>query len=271
MQPGVAVLRDRGPERRNVDAVRGVGPDATERIAAEAGNVQRLGDASMRGGRRVGAQPPAGLAKPLLPDRGTERRATRHQHGHQIGHRGPGHEKSAGALWKAEQLPRPIDDLPLDLDRRMVAAAQIGVQSGRQHLGKHADHCAAAMHPAHEAGMDVARGVGNDELVEVAIDVGEIGRSARQLAAKAPPCRLGHRLPDRAVADAGDVIDHVVEHAVPLRTQLVPVLRVQRRRRPRQMIDARGGAHAARSAAAAARLAIMAANAAKIFCICGGL
>ena len=31
------------------------------------------------------------------------------------------------------------DDLALDLDRHMIAAAEIGVQSGGQHLRQHAD------------------------------------------------------------------------------------------------------------------------------------
>ena len=64
---------------------------------------------------------------------------------------------------KPNSSARPADDLALDLDRRVVAAAEIGVQPAGQHLGQHADRRAAAMHPAHEAGMQIAGGVGQDE------------------------------------------------------------------------------------------------------------
>ena len=79
-------------------------------------------------------------------------------------------------LGKAEHLPHPFDDLTFDLDRNVIAPAEIGVQSGRQHLRQHADGGAAAMHPSHEAGMNVAGRIGNDEIGELAIDVVEIGR-----------------------------------------------------------------------------------------------
>ena len=42
-------------------------------------------------------------------------------------------------LGKTEHLARPFDDLMFDLDRNMIAPTEIGVQSGRQHLGQHAD------------------------------------------------------------------------------------------------------------------------------------
>ncbi len=120
----------------------------------------------------------------------------------------------------------------------MVAAAEIGVQPGRQHFREHADRGAAAMHPAHEAGMNVAGRIGRDEIAELAIDLAEFGRPARQFLAKPRPHVIGYRLPDRARADRCDMIDHVVEHAMALGADLVPVLRIERLARlgPRGLI-----------------------------------
>ena len=78
----------------------------------------------------------------------------------------------------------PFDDLPLDLDRNVIAPAEIGVQPGRQHFREHADRRAAAMHPAHEAGMNVAGRIGRDEIGELAIDVGELIRACAEAASR---------------------------------------------------------------------------------------
>ena len=69
---------------------------------------------------------------------------------------------------ETEHLAHPFDDLALDLDRHVIASAEIGVQPGRQHFRQHADRGAAAMHPSHEARMNVAGRIGNDEIGELA-------------------------------------------------------------------------------------------------------
>ena len=75
-----------------------------------------------------------------------------------------------------EDLPRPVDHLPLDIDRGVLAAAEIGVERARQELGERAGRRAGAVDPAHEARMGVAVGIGQHELGEAPVDLGRIRR-----------------------------------------------------------------------------------------------
>src|SRR5258708_40265598 len=83
------------------------------------------------------------------------------------------------------------------------------------------------MHPSHEARMNIAGRVGNDELGELPIDISELGSLTRKLGAKPRPNLIRYRLPDRAIANVGDVVDHVIEHAMTLCANRVPILRVE--------------------------------------------
>ena len=273
-----AIAQNPRAQRRRIDPVRLIDRDAAQRVAAEPRDIHRLGDTAMRGLRRVGGQTRARFANAALPHVRSEHGPARHQNRHQIGHRGPSDKDAAGAGRKAEHLARPLDDLALDLDRHMVAPAAIGIQPGRQHLPEHADCRAAAMHPAHEAGMKIAGRVGRDEIAEFAVDVFQFGRLKRQALAKPCANRVRDRLPERTLANRRDVIEHVVEHAVPERADVVPILRVQRlvrlrsqRRLVRQRGRVQSRGHAARSRICATRRSSIAANASKIFRICGGL
>ena len=128
------------------------------------------------------------------------------------------------------------------------------------------------MHPAHEAGMHIAGRIGHDEIGEFAIDIGEIGRRCAEALAKLRAHRIRDRLPDRALADGRDVVDHVVEHAMTLRAEFVPVLRIERlARSPTGGAAWRGSVMPPAPAALAARRSSIAANASKILRICGGL
>ena len=83
---------------------------------------------------------------------------------------------------------------------------------------------------------------------------------------------VGYRPPYRTLADRGDIVDHVIEHAMTLRADLVPILRIERLARHRTRRGfARRVAHAARSREIPTRRSSMAANAPKILRICGGL
>ena len=151
----------------------------------------------------------------------------RDQHAEQIGHRRAGDEQPARGVWKIEQLAQPMRNLPFDFDRHMVAAAEIGVEAGGEHLGQHAGHVAAAMHPAHEAGMGVAGGEGKNVAHERVMHGGEIGRCGRHGLAITGAHVVRDRLPHRALADVLDVVENIVEHPVPLRAGARPVRRVQ--------------------------------------------
>ena len=99
----------------------------------------------------------------------------------------------------------------------MIATTEIGVQSSGQHLRQYADDIAAAMHPSHEAGMNIAGRIGRDEIRIFAIDLAELAAFTRNLGAKPRANLIGDRTPDRLLANIGDGVDHVIEHAMSLR------------------------------------------------------
>src|SRR4029077_13473424 len=165
---------------------------------------------------------------PLPPNGLPQCRGSRHQYRHQVGKRRSRDEEPACLSREVEHRARPLDDLAFNFDRDVIAAAEIGVEPGSEHLRQHADRGATAVHPSHEAWMDVAGRVRRDEIGELPVDIAEIGRLSRKLGAKAYANLVRYRTPYRTFADVGDVIDHVIEHAMTLRTKLVPALRIQR-------------------------------------------
>jgi hypothetical protein len=128
------------------------------------------------------------------------------------------------------------------------------------------------MHPAHEARMNIACGVRKNEFAEGAIDLVEVGWLSRQALAKLRAHHVWDRLPNGALADRRDIVDHIVEHAVRQRACLVPAFRVERFTSCGKWSNFRcRPIHATRSRIGFARRSSIAANALKIFCICGGL
>src|SRR6202023_2568655 len=83
---------------------------------------------------------------------------------------------------------------------------------------------------------------------------------------------IGYRTPDGTIPDAGDVVDHVIEHAMTLCTDLVPILRIECLARfGLQRCLARRVGHAAHFRGCRARSSSSAASAPKILRIRGGL
>src|SRR5205085_4117577 len=114
------------------------------------------------------------------------------------------------------------------------------------HLSQHADGRAAAMHPSHETRVNIAGCIRDDEVGEFPIYFVEIGRLTWKVVAKTCANAIRYRLPDRALPDVGDVVDHIIEHAMTLRANSVPVLRIERLARFRcQERFAQGFCHAA--------------------------
>ena len=194
---------------------------------ADAGELERLGDAAvgLRGG--VGGQLRRGRAKPLRADGLAQRFVAGDQQAQEVGHGGAGDEHAGGIAREAERFGEPARHLALDIEADVVAAAAVGVEAGGQHLRQHADGRARAVHPAHEEGVRVARGVRLDVAREVREHVREVAALARQRALEARAHRLGRRLPDRPILDRGEVVDHVVERAVAELAEALPVVGVQ--------------------------------------------
>ncbi len=75
--------------------------------------------------------------------------------------------------------------------------------------------------------MQVADPIGQDQLHELVVHLGEVSRGFGQALAQAGADRLRDGPPDRLAPDPGHMIDHVVEHGMGLGAEGRPVLRVQ--------------------------------------------
>jgi len=154
----------------------------------------------------------------------------------------------------------------------MIAAAEIGIEPCRQHLCEHPHRRAAATHPAHEARVQIPGRVGCDERGKDTIDLVELGRLPRQAFIELGANRLGNWLPHWTLANCGKIVDHVVEHAMTERSDLAPLLRIERLAwHALKRALARRSRHAACSRATAARRSSIVAKAWKILRICGDL
>ena len=214
-----------GGEGRRIHGEAVIHRDQPERVAANAGHVQGIRHAAMGARRGIGGE--RGLTQPGLSAAGAEHGGPCHENGHEIRHGAARDEKATGRLGKSEGVRRPTDDLPLNLDRRVVAAAEIGVQTGRQHLCQHADSGAAPMHPAHEARMGIAGGERQDLLAETAVDRVQGPRLGCQRFPERGADVIRKRAPDRTIPLVADVIQHLVEHAMPNDSQRLPILGIE--------------------------------------------
>ncbi len=227
IQPRGAVCRHRLGQGPGVQAAIGQDRDLAQGGRTEPGDVQRLGDTAVRALGSVGGEAGPGLAHPVDTAVRTQGGRARGQHRDQVGHRGSGDEQAAGGPGKAEQLRHPAGHLALDLDGGVVAPAEIGVEPGRQHLRQHPGEVSAAVHPAHEAGMAVAGGVRQHLLHEICVSGGDPLPRPWQPALERGAGTLVHRPPDGAFAQALQVIQHVVEHAVRLGALGRPILGIE--------------------------------------------
>ena len=96
----------------------------------------------MSGRRGIGSQPAGTRGDAPATRFEAQSNVAGDQHANQIRHGSTGHKQTAGALGKAEDRLHPKDNLALHFDRDVVAAAEIRVEAGGEHLGLHAlrDH-----------------------------------------------------------------------------------------------------------------------------------
>ena len=103
-----------------------------------------------------------------------------HNQGGEIRHGRSGDENARCAAGIAERLGHPLRYLLFDLEADVIAPAAIHVQACGNHLGDHADRRACPMDPAHEAGVQIAGGVGDDVAPEIVQHLAKIAPRARQ-------------------------------------------------------------------------------------------
>src|SRR4029078_1789511 len=93
----------------------------------------------------------------------------------------------------------------------------------------------------------------------------------RKRGAKARTTLIRYRLPDRPLPDVGGVINHIIEHAMTKRADIVPVFRIERFAGFSFRLRFAQHLHPALFWPRRARVHSIAANASKILRICGGL
>ncbi len=181
-----------------------------QRIAAEAGDVHRLGHAAMNGRGCVCDEMSGCCGNTAGADVKPQRDVAGDEHRDQICHRGSGDEQTRRVFREAEELGDPARDLPLDLNGNVIAPAAIGVQSCGEHLRHHADRRAAAIDPAHETRMHIALRVRHHLAQKLGVHIGEVSANTRRGRLKVLPHSIRNRLPHRPLANVFDVAKHVV-------------------------------------------------------------
>ena len=199
----------------------------TESIAADPADIHRPGHAGVNGRRCVRGQPTGTRGDTRASHFETQGHVAGDQRADEIRHRSAGHEQTRSGLGKAEDGLHPAHDLALHFDRDVVAAAQVRVETGRQHLGQDSGGRSPAMHPAHESGMHIAGRVRQDVVHEAAVNLRKIGRRVGHRIAKVSPNLSRNGLPDRTLADVLDIVQSIVEHPVSLRSECGPVVRIE--------------------------------------------
>ena len=118
--------------------------------------------------------------------------------------------------------------LVFDLQRNLVAAAYIGVQSGGQHLRQHAYGSSAALYPTQKTWMGIARSEGQNRAHELCVDLRQWRGLGGKVFPKARANFVRDHLPYGKFAHGFHVPEHVVEHLVGLLAKAGPILRVER-------------------------------------------
>jgi hypothetical protein len=215
------VLRERVAQRVQIDRVVAGDGDAAQRIVAEAQELDGFAHRGVCFARPVHRQSLM-LAQPILAHVESGARVPRNRQAHEVRHRTAGHEQAMRPGRHSQQLHQPADDLVFHDRGCVVEFGDLRVHPGREHVGEHRHRGPGPDHPAPEAGMDVAGGVGKHIALELVVDVGRRGRRTWRRTGQPPAHRSGNGAPDRALARGPEVLQHLVHHLVAEQAQLFP-------------------------------------------------
>ena len=223
-----AVGRDRRPQRSHVHPQTLVDRDRAQRIAAQTGQLEGSAHRSVRLARRIRDER-RGAAQTAAANAFAQCALPRHQERDEVAHRGSGGDDAAGLGRKFEDLQPPPDHAALDLDRRVIAAAEVRVLRRREQLGQHTDGGPGAVHPAEEARVAVVDRVRLDVIEKREVDVGRIARRARQRIANDRLTDVERdRSPGRALADVAQRLDRVIDGPVRDHSKGFPFVGIER-------------------------------------------
>ena len=109
----------------------------------------------------------------------------------------------------------------------MIASAEICIQAGGEHVRQHAGQVPPTVDPTHEARMGISGGERKNVVHEFVMDGCQIGWFRRHILLEAGPHTVRNWLPYRTFADVLHIVEDVIEHPMPVRTQAVPIRRVE--------------------------------------------
>ena len=221
-----AIGGDPRAQRLRIERAPVVHVDQPQRRGPEACDAQRLGDAVVHAARGIGRQARAGdpVRARVRAQRGVACGGDREQ----VAHRRPARQDPARIRRESEELREPRDHLALDVDRGVLAPADVRVHPGGEQLGQHARRGSRAVHPAEEARVAVARRVRAHELVERRERRADGFAVARQRFAQRALHRVGDGAPRRFVAQPREVVHDAVDGVVQHAAKLAPVGGVER-------------------------------------------
>src|SRR4029078_8067474 len=119
--------------------------------------------------RRVHIRMTAQAEQSIFNDR-WQRSITRNHEPGQIRCRSTRDEQPARIRRKSEDLLEPLDDLKLDVRRRLLESTGIGVHCGGEHVTKHSDRSPSANYPTPESRMTVAECKGFYVLAKLVVN-----------------------------------------------------------------------------------------------------
>ena len=240
VSPAARSAADQRGQRLGAHREVGVVVDDADRLAADAGDAQRLLDARVGVRRGVGDEP--GRVA-VVVDRAARRPPAGRQHGDErrlarraLDDATAGLAGVAESLGQIEQLGHPVDDAQLQLGarRRRDPAHPVDAEPGRQQLAEDRGVGAVGREVGEEARVLPVHQAGHDDAVDVGEHGGErlgLGRGVlRQLAHDVAGLHVGRHRP---LLDRLDVVGDPVDESVPGVAELLRRHRLQYVRRGR--------------------------------------
>lgn len=143
-------------------------------------------------------------------------------------HRCAAHEQPAAICWEAHHRAAPRQNLPLNVQVRVIAAATVRVHRRSDQFGQHATRVARAVHPPEEARVRVAGAIRQQVLQALGDGIMRQPVLRQRLKQFGLHIRRDRR-PDPALLGGFHLVEGRVEQLVCFRTQHCPISWVERR------------------------------------------
>ena len=222
-----AVGGDQVAHRRDIDAEIPVHRHDAVGITPHAHEFQALGDPAVHLRGAIDGEPRL-TVEAVLPEVEPRLRVAPDREADDVRHSAAARHDAARARGEAHHLGEPLDHLQFDQFRRLVHADRVHVHAGGEHVGHHAERRAVRLHPTPESRVAVAGGVGQYMREELGVHLlGALRCGGERLTGDRRCDVRRRRRPGRTLAQAREVIEAVVDHAVGEGTEGLPILRIE--------------------------------------------